>query len=254
VLTADLEPDNLERFVREQIAMGKLSGHPHIDSIFQVGTTATGRPYIVMQYHPHGSMEAKIHDAGPIGWRGATSIGVKLAGALETAHRRGTLHRDVKPANILLTEYGEPQLTDFGIARITGGFETADGAIMGSPAYTAPEVLLGEPPDVTSDVCAARPDLVGGHEVLRGERVLRIEHGRAGQAGGHERRPHLPLLREQGRHHRGDRGPGHRRGARHAGRLLRRRRRGGGDDGSARRDSGTPSRSGQGGPAARDPR
>jgi len=67
--------------------MGKLSGHPHIVSIFQVGTTATGRPYIVMQYHPHGSMEAKIHDAGPIGWRGATSIGVKLAGALETAHR-----------------------------------------------------------------------------------------------------------------------------------------------------------------------
>ena len=68
VLTADLEPDNLERFVREQVAMGKLSGHPHIVTIFQVGTTATGRPYIVMQYHPHGSLEAKIHDSGPIGW------------------------------------------------------------------------------------------------------------------------------------------------------------------------------------------
>src|SRR3979409_1730133 len=151
VLTADLEPDNLERFVREQVAMGKLSGHPHIVNIFQVGTTAAGRPYIVMQYHPHGSLEAKIHDDGPVGWADALHIGVKVAGALETAHRRGTLHRDVKPANILLTEYGEPQLTDFGIARITGGFETADGAIMGSPAYTAPEVLLGEPPDVTSD-------------------------------------------------------------------------------------------------------
>src|SRR5262245_2847953 len=62
VLTADLEPDNLERFVREQVAMGKLSGHPHIVNIFQVGTTATGRPYIVMQYHPNGSLEAKIHD------------------------------------------------------------------------------------------------------------------------------------------------------------------------------------------------
>ena len=71
VLTADLEPDNLERFVREQVAMGKLSGHPHIVTIFQVGTTATGRPYIVMQYHPHGSLEAKIHDNGPIGWRDA---------------------------------------------------------------------------------------------------------------------------------------------------------------------------------------
>ena len=74
-------------------------------------------------------------------------IGVKLAGALETAHRRGILHRDVKPGNILLTEYGEPQLTDFGIARIAGGFETAAGAITGSPAFTAPEVLQGQPPD-----------------------------------------------------------------------------------------------------------
>ena len=58
VLTTDLEPDNVERFVREQVAMGQLCGHPHIVNIFQVGTTATGRPYIVMQYHPHGSLEA----------------------------------------------------------------------------------------------------------------------------------------------------------------------------------------------------
>ena len=152
VLTTDLEPDNVERFVREQVAMGQLSGHPHIVNIFQVGTTDTGRPYIVMQYHPHGSLEAKIHDTGPVDWRDALHIGVKVAGALETAHRRGTLHRDVKPANILLTDYGEPQLTDFGIARISGGFETADGLITGSPAYTAPEILHGQPPAVTSDV------------------------------------------------------------------------------------------------------
>jgi serine/threonine-protein kinase PknK len=152
VLIADLELENLERFVREQVAMGKLSGHPHIVTIFQVGTTATDRPYIVMQYHGHGSLEDKIHDNGPIGWADTLHIGVKVAGALETAHRRETLHRDVKPANIMLTDYGEPQLTDFGIARVIGGFETADGAVMGSPAYTAPEVLLGEPPEVTSDV------------------------------------------------------------------------------------------------------
>jgi serine/threonine-protein kinase PknK len=134
VLTTDLEPDNMERFVREQVAMGQLSGHPHIVNIFQVGTTATGRPYIVMQYHPHGSLKAKIHETGPLDWRDALHIGVKVAGALETAHLRDTLHRDVKPANILLTEYGEPQLTDFGIARISGGFETSDGLITGSPA------------------------------------------------------------------------------------------------------------------------
>ena len=178
VLTADLEEDNRERFVREQVAMGKLSGHPHIVNIFQVGMTATGRPYIVMQYHPHGSLEAKIHDNGPIGWADALHIGVKVAGALETAHRRKTLHRDVKPANILLTEYGEPQLTDFGIARVIGGFETAEGAVMGSPAYTAPEVLLGESPDVSSDVYSLASTLFctgTGHAVFerrKGEQMV----------------------------------------------------------------------------------
>jgi serine/threonine-protein kinase PknK len=178
VLTTDLEPDNLERFVREQVAMGKLSGHPNIVNIFQVGTTASGRPYIVMQYHPHGSLGAKVNDTGPVGWQEAVRIGVKMAGALETAHRRGTLHRDVKPANILLTEYGDPQLTDFGIARVIGGFETADGAVTGSPAYTAPEVLLGRPPDFTSDVYSLASTLFSvatGHAVFerrQGEQMV----------------------------------------------------------------------------------
>ena len=103
---------------------------------------------------------------------------MKVAGALETAHRRGTLHRDVKPANILLTEYGEPQLTDFGIARISGGFETADGLITGSPAYTAPEILHGQPPEVTSDVYSLASTLFcagTGHAVFerrKGEQLV----------------------------------------------------------------------------------
>lgn len=152
VLTADLESENLERFVREQLAMGKLSGHPNIVSVFEVGSTATGRPYIVMPYHAHGSLDARIQRHGPIGWQDALHIGVRIAGALETAHRRGLLHRDVKPGNILLTEYGEPQLADFGIARLAGGFETTVGTVAGSPAYTAPEVLQGQAPDVTADI------------------------------------------------------------------------------------------------------
>ncbi|WAM19429.1 protein kinase (plasmid) [Rhodococcus sp. JS3073] len=152
VLTADLNPDNFERFLREQRAMGRLSGHPNIVNIHHYGTTRGGRPYIVMQYHPLGSLESRIRQLGPIDWRESLPLGVKMAGALETAHRLGLLHRDVKPANILLTDYGEPQLADFGIAHIAGGFETSTGVITGSPAYTAPEVLKGQSPTPASDV------------------------------------------------------------------------------------------------------
>ena len=152
VLTGDLDPDNVDRFLREQRAMGRLSGHPHIVTIFQVGTTARGRPYTVMPCHGKGSLDALIRRHGPMDWCETLRIGVKLAGALEAAHRAGILHRDVKPGNVLLTEYGEPQLTDFGIARIAGGFQTATGVIIGSPAFTAPEVLAGASPTPASDV------------------------------------------------------------------------------------------------------
>ena len=145
--------------------MGRLSGHPHIVSVFDIGATASGRPYIVMQYHPGGSLDARIHTVGPIDWRDAVHIGVQVAGALETAHRCGILHRDVKPGNILLTEYGEPALTDFGIARIAGGFETATGVVMGSPAFTAPEVLQGAGADR-----GLRRLRSGCHAVLRDHR------------------------------------------------------------------------------------
>ena len=152
VLSSDLDVENRERFLREGYAMGRLSGHPNIVNILQVGVTSSGRPYIVMPYHPNDSLAVKVRRDGPLPWPEVVRVGVKLAAALETAHHSGTLHRDVKPGNILMTEYGEPQLTDFGIARIAGGFETATGAFTGSLAFTAPEVLEGKPPTPNSDV------------------------------------------------------------------------------------------------------
>ncbi|WP_040697901.1 protein kinase domain-containing protein, partial [Nocardia vinacea] len=74
---------------------------------------------------------------GPLPVQTVLWIGVKIAGALESAHRLGIVHRDVKPGNILLTDYGEPALTDFGIARIAEGFRTATGVVTASPAFTA---------------------------------------------------------------------------------------------------------------------
>jgi serine/threonine-protein kinase PknK len=178
VLTSDLDPDNLDRFLREQRAMGRLSGHPNIVTILEVGTTSTGRPFIVMPYHAKDSLEALVRRHGPLDWDEAVSLGVKLAGALDAAHGVGTLHRDVKPGNILLSDYGEPQLTDFGIARIAGGFQTSTGVITGSPAFTAPEVLEGTTPTPQSDIYSLGATLfctITGHAAFErrsGERVV----------------------------------------------------------------------------------
>ncbi|HTI74397.1 MAG TPA: kelch repeat-containing protein [Mycobacterium sp.] len=152
VLGSDLEDDDRERFLREGYAMGALSGHPNIVNILQVGVTEGGRPFIVMTYHSAGSLAERLRREGRIAWPEALHIGVKLCGALETAHRTSTLHRDIKPANVLFNDYNEPQLSDFGTARIAGGYKTVTGFFTGTLSYTAPEVLAGNPPTVAADV------------------------------------------------------------------------------------------------------
>ncbi|MGW5113317.1 protein kinase domain-containing protein [Nocardia sp. NPDC004123] len=152
VLTAELDADNQARFVREQRAMGRLTGHPNIVTVLEAGTTDSGRPYLVMPYHPLDSLHAWIRRHGPLPLDKVLGIGVKIAGALAGAHRLDIVHRDVKPGNILLTEDGEPALTDFGLAHIAGEFQTSSGVVTGSPAFTAPEVLEGEAPTAAADV------------------------------------------------------------------------------------------------------
>ncbi|MEV0110007.1 protein kinase [Nocardia sp. NPDC050799] len=152
ILTAGLDQENRERFVREQRAMAQLTGHPNIVEVLQVGTTASGFPYLVMPYYPQGSVHGRIRSGGPLSMEETLRLGIKIAGAIETAHRLGILHRDIKPGNILITDYGEPALTDFGIARLAGSFRTAAGAVAGSPAFTAPEVLAGEEATPAGDV------------------------------------------------------------------------------------------------------
>ena len=151
VLSADQDDVELEHFNREQRAMGRVSGHPNIVPVLHSGQTFTGRPYIVMPYHKRDTLGTWIKHHGPLAAGDALTVGVRLAGALETAHRAGVLHRDVKPPNVLLTAYGEPQLADFGIARIAGSRETAN-VIVGSPPYIAPELFQGRPVSVAADV------------------------------------------------------------------------------------------------------
>lgn len=152
VMLAGRDEADRVRFLREQQAMGRLSGHPNIVHVLEAGVTRSGHPFIVMPFHARGSLNARIRRQGPCSTAESLDVGIKMAGALETAHRASVLHRDLKPANILLTEYGQPQLTDFGIARLADREDTTRGLILGTPAYTAPEVLRGSPPSVASDV------------------------------------------------------------------------------------------------------
>src|SRR5690349_9022008 len=150
--TLNLDDAARERFERECQAMGSLSEHPNIVTVYGAGFTNSGRPYLVMAYLPGGSFQDRIDREGGVPWQDATLAGVHLAGALETAHRAQIVHRDIKPGNVLVSTYGDAQLTDFGIARISGGHETRSGVITASMAHAPPEVLDGQRPTIAADV------------------------------------------------------------------------------------------------------
>ena len=144
--------DALTRFERERIALGAVGGHPHIVTVHESGQTTDGRLYLVMSLERRGSLADRLLASGPLPWQEVVAIGVALAGALESAHRAGVLHRDVKPENVLVSAYGEVKLSDFGIARVTGGAETTTGLVTASLLHAAPEVLDGQRPTTAADV------------------------------------------------------------------------------------------------------
>lgn len=158
-------------FEGERTTMGRLSGHPNIVTVYRSGFTATGRPYIVMDYMAGGSYEDRLQERGPVPWPEAAEACIKIAGALEAAHRTDVLHRDIKPANILLTAWGEPKLGDFGIARIASATLSTATGVSASVAYAAPEVLDGRPASPASDIyslgCSLHALVAGGPPFVR---------------------------------------------------------------------------------------
>ena len=163
--TTDTDPLTAMRFERECRALGAVSGHPNIVTVHQAGTTPDGHPYLVMGYEPGGSLGDQLRRTGPLPWAEAAEIGIRMAEALEVAHGAGILHRDVKPDNILNGVYGQPKLTDFGIARLQGGDRTGTGHITASVVHAPPEVLDGHPPSERSDVyslCSTIHTLITG--------------------------------------------------------------------------------------------
>ena len=110
VLDGQLDERAQRLFERERQAMGALSDHPGIVTIFDAGTTTGGAPYLVMAFQPGGSVADRLAREGALAWAEGLRIGVEVAEALAAAHRMEVLHRDVKPANILLSGYGHAQL------------------------------------------------------------------------------------------------------------------------------------------------
>jgi len=143
---------DLARWRREVTAMARLSNHPNIVAVYDGGTTADGLPFLVMPYVPGGTLGDRVRSEGTLGADEVVATGRRLAGALSAAHAAGVLHRDVKPDNVLLSPYGEPQLTDFGIARLLDATATTTHGVHATVAYAAPEVLIGQPASEASDV------------------------------------------------------------------------------------------------------
>lgn len=164
VLSLALDGEAKRRLEREVAAVGSLSGHPHIVTVHATGTTEDGSPYLVMPLMEGGRL-AEMMRAGSLDARRVTDIGVKLAGALASAHQGGVLHRDLKPDNVLLDAFGQPVLTDFGIATIAGAAANASGQVTASLAYAAPEVLSGRRPTTAADMYGLAATLLA---LLRG--------------------------------------------------------------------------------------
>lgn len=139
------------RAMREGRIAARLS-HPNAIAIYDV-VEDEGSPWLIMEYLPSKSLSAVLAERGRLPPEEVTRIGGQLASALAAAHRAGVVHRDVKPGNVLVSEFGTVKITDFGISRAAGdGTATAAGMGMGTLAYLAPEVAKGGKADFESDV------------------------------------------------------------------------------------------------------
>jgi serine/threonine protein kinase len=131
-----------ERTLREARAAAALS-HPSVVQVYDVVTDAN-RPWIVMELLDARSLADMVIDDGPLAPRSVAKIGIAMLGALEVAHAAGVLHRDVKPANVLICSDGRCVLTDFGVARLpTESNLTTPGMVLGSPHFISPERAVG---------------------------------------------------------------------------------------------------------------
>jgi serine/threonine-protein kinase len=178
-----------QRFTREALAAARLSGEPHIVTIFDVGEQAD-RPFIVMEYLSGGSLEERIRATGAQEPGQALEWLEQAASALDAAHRHGVVHRDVKPANLLLDRNANVHVADFGIASAAGMDSlTMTGTVLGTAGYLSPEQAQGERATPASDRYSLA---VVAFELLSGQRPFDSDSITA-EAAAHVNAPVPPI-------------------------------------------------------------
>lgn len=176
VLRPEVDLDALARarFEREVHFAARLA-HPHIVDVYDVGEHE-GTPYIVMEYVRGETLRRIIDDEAPFSPDDVAALIEQIASALDHAHDRGVIHRDVKPQNIIVNEQGVAKILDFGIAGSVDDSATHALRGQGTPAYIAPEVLAGRPPSPASDVYALG---ILAFEMLTGRLPFQATHATA---------------------------------------------------------------------------
>lgn len=190
LLADDIDQGTRAQFVAEANLMARLSAHPFIVTIFHADVSADGRPYFVMEYCSGPSLSER-YKRQPFTVEDALRTGIRLSGAVATAHAAGILHRDIKPANVLTNDYGWPALSDFGISSdlegdlpvhtmsftgdpaATGSGTGSDRAAVGmSVPWSPPELFEDDPrPDTRSDVFALAATV---HTLLAGRTPFEV--------------------------------------------------------------------------------
>jgi serine/threonine-protein kinase len=165
----------VERFRREASSAAGLS-HPNVVGVFDRGEW-NGTYYIAMEYLPGRSLKAVVREHGPLSPPDAIDIVVQILLATRFAHKRGVIHRDIKPHNVILDEEGRARVTDFGIARAGASDMTMTGSIMGTAQYLSPEQAQGHAVTETSDLYAVGVvlyELLTGSVPFEGESAVTI--------------------------------------------------------------------------------
>jgi serine/threonine-protein kinase len=164
------------RFLNEARAAAGLS-HPNIVAVHDFGSDpATGTLFMALEFLQGETLEA-VARRGPMEWAPACRIGARVARALHAAHAAGIVHRDVKPANIMLLPSGEPKVMDFGIAKVPASELTRAGEVFGTPANMSPEQAQGDALDGRSDLFSLGTvlyQLLTGRRAFTGQNLPRI--------------------------------------------------------------------------------